>query len=1446
MLKTIKKQNTGAKSMLGLKQLPSLMMALLLSIFTIACGGGSDSVDMGENLLTCNAPLIINDAGTACVDRPALSCPAPLVANDDNTACVVGANPDLPDPIVFAGENQAILFYNRPQDASNAADDPVYDGYILHTWNNEECDSYAEPHNASTWGEEHDFDGIDPNYGAYWIVNLKPDHGDCANFIIHIGTDDAGKELGGGDWKMNLVQDDETFQRMNFTLSGYPAVFEYPITSLGELPLQVQDFAAHWIDANTFVWDIDASLANEVRLHYSATAEIEVDDDSNLSGTSIVLESVELTAEQLAAFPMFDGWAAFRGDWTNEDTKPILKSQLVLAAYDSDGPFLATNVQAAKVLDAIYTSGDNDANEAVLGVVYDGENISSSVWAPTASDVKLKVYDADKNLVNTFDMSEDSATGIWSYQGDASLNRQFYRFEMTLYHYKNDAIETLEVTDPYSVSLSTNGDYSQFVNLSDEDLKPEGWDSHTIPTIVDPEDAVIYEGHVRDFSVRDQSTSEANRGKYMAFTESGSAPVQHLTDLVASGLTHFHLLPVNDIASINEDPSRIVDITDTVADLCAVNENAPVCGVADDSSTLQSVLESYLPYSEDAQALVESMRGYDSFNWGYDPEHFNVPDGIYASNADGVARIIEMRAMNQALHETGLRVVLDVVYNHTNSAALYENSVFDKVVPGYYHRRDLTSGDVQQSTCCNDTALEHTMMDKFMVDSLLLWTEHYKFDGFRFDIMSHGSVSQMLAARDAVQAIDADNYFYGEGWYRGDGREDQANQDNMAGTEIATFNDRLREGIRTGALFNEDGSLAEQDVVKLGMAGTLANYVLEGSNDVASTGSSFSRPSYGLDPADVINYVSKHDDNTLWDQLQYNLPFGMNLEDRVRSQNIAQAIPLMSQGIPFLQLGGDMIRSKSMDRNTYDAGDWFNYVDFTMNTNNWNVGLPLAQDNGSNWDTIISLSSNPFAAVSASDIMFASSVFKEFLSIRRDSKLFRLTTEADVLARVGFHNLGSRQQQGLIVMSIDDGIGLTDLDPANDALVVVVNASNSEQSHTIPTASGFSLHPTLAASVDARVTNASFSQGTDEGTFTVPAKTLAVFVKSQGAEQGEGLSAYATSGAPDVVPYGDTTVYLRGDMNGWSTDDAFEYKGDGIYAVAVALTGGTTYNFKFASEDWSTVNYGAQSAAENTVTEGENKTLAQTNDNLVFTPAIDATYYFEVYAGEPTAPVLNVVNEEPYPGTTVYLRGDMNSWGTSTPFAYDGGRLYSVAVALTAGTYNFKVASEDWSTVNFGAENAGEATVELGVEELLFATNDNLNITIDSDGTYVFIFDMIDLEPKLRVFNQEFFGGTPVYLRGSMNGWGTDDLITYNGDGTYSFDRTLTAGSYEFKIASEDWSTVNFGAENSDNAAVEIGVAERLFQTNDNLTLEITTDGSYRFTVTGPDGSAPSVTVSAQ
>ena len=1431
----------NVKNILG-RPLAMLMMTLALLIIS-GCGGGSEP-ESGVKILSCALPQVPDATGTQCVDPPPLSCPAPTVPNETNDACVIGADPNAPMPTIFAGENEAILFYNRPQDASNDPGDPVYEGYRLHTWNNPAgCDSYADESLAESWANGLVIDGIDPNYGAYWILKLKEGYNDCGNFIIHIGTDDEGKELGGGDWAMNLVQDDPDFVRMNWTLSNYPAVFEYPITSLGELPLQISDFAAHWIDATTLVWDVDAATlgATSFKLHFSADASIEADENDNLTGTALDLTAGELTAEQLAMYPQYDGWVALTGDWTAEDAKGVLKNQLAVAAYDAESAVAATYVQYAKVLDDIYTKGDNDANEASLGPIYnDDGSITAAVWAPTAQSVTLNLYDDAKNLTGSQAMTEDAATGIWSYTGDSALDRTFYTYELTVYHHQNNAIETITSTDPYSVSLSTNGMHSQFVNLNDEDLKPVGWDGHTVPTIMDPEDAVIYEGHVRDFSARDMSTSEANRGKYLAFTESGSAPMQHLANLATTGVTHFHMLPTNDIASINEDPANIVDINDTVADLCAVNADAPVCGVESDSATLLSVFESYTPFSTDAQALTQAMRNNDSFNWGYDPKHYNAPEGIYATDADGPARILEKRQMTMALHDIGLRVVMDVVYNHTNASGLYDNSVLDKVVPGYYHRRDLISGGVQRSTCCDDTALENVMMDKLMVDSLLQWTEQYMIDGFRFDIMSHGSVAQMLAARDAVQAVDADNYFYGEGWFRGDGRTDQANQDNMAGTEIATFNDRLREGIRTGALFNADGSLQEQDVVKLGMAGTLANYVLESSGGTASTGSSFSRPAYALDPADVINYVSKHDNETLWDQLQYVLPFGTSLEDRVRSQNIAMAIPLMSQGIPFLQMGGDMIRSKSMDRNTYDAGDWFNLVDFTMMTNNWNVGLPLAQDNEGNWETINGLSSNPLAAVGSGDIMFANSVFNEFLSIRSGSKLFRLTSEADILARVGFHNLGSRQDQGLIVMSIDDGMGVPDLDPMNDAIVVVVNASNNEHSHTIPTAAGFSLHPTLADSVDARVTGASFSEGAGEGTFTVPAKTMAVFVKAQGAEQGMGLSAYATAGAPDVVPYGDTTVYLRGGMNDWGTGNPFAYDGDGTYSVAIDLTGATTYEFKVASEDWSTVDFGS---ADQDVVEGVDKVLQRAASNLRITPAIDATYLFSLFAGDTEAPILNVVNEEPYVGTTVYLRGGMNGWGTDNPFTYDGGRIYTVATDITAGSYEFKIASEDWSTVDFGAESAEEAAVELGVEELLFVAGNNLAIDLAEDGTYLFIFDMVNLEPKLRVFNQEFFGATPVFLRGGMNGWGTDDQVIYNGDGTYSVDIALGAETYEFKVASDDWATVNLGAENADSATVELDVAKPLFTTNDNLRLTVDAAGTYRFTVVGPDATKPSVIV---
>ena len=1414
-----------------------LLAVTFITIILSACGGSS-STESGQTLLTCNVPMVPDAAGATCIAPEPMQCPGITVPDALNESCVAGVDPNAPAPTFFPSANQAVLYYNRA--------DGEYDEYKMHNWNDANCNAYAADSLAISWPNGLVHTGVDPNYGAYWVVNLVEGFNECGNFIIHKGTDDAGKEFGGGDFKMPLKQDDETYQRMNFTFSGVASIFEYPIVSLGKQPLQISGFSAHWLDTNTFVWDTSEEVT-EVKLHHSATAGIEADENDNVNGTTVVLSAVELSDEQKTTVPLLSQWQAFSGDWTAESAKSILKNQLVLIGYNAEGTAIAgTYVQTAKVLDDLYTKGDADADEANLGVNYNDAGIKASVWAPTAQNVTINIFDATKNKTSSAVMTEDSNTGIWSYQGNASLNRMFYQFELSVYHHQNKALETLITTDPYSIGLSTNGDYSQFVNLADSDLMPDGWESQTVTSASNYEDAVIYEGHIRDFSALDESTDEANRGKYLAFTETNSLPVQHLQKLVDNGLTYFHILPANDIASINEDPTTIVNLNNTVAALCAVKADAPVCGAESADKTLGAVLESYDSYSNDAANLVNVLREVDSFNWGYDPKHFSVPDGIYASNADGVARIVEMRAMIKALHDLGLRVVLDVVYNHTSSAGLSNNSVLDMIVPGYYYSRDIESGAVIQSTCCNDTALEHRMMDKVMVDSLKIWTQYYKFDGFRFDIMSHGSKAQMLAARDAIQAIDSDTHFYGEGWNRDDRGFEQANQFNMAGTEMGTFNDRLRDGIRGGKFFSQNTDdndvFKQQDIIKLGLAGSLADYVLKNFNGTSIAGSAFSPNMYAKDPADVINYISKHDNETLWDQLQFTLAPSMGMDERVRAQNVSQSIVLLSQGIPFLQMGGDFLRSKSLDRNTYDAGDWFNFVDFTFNTSNWNKGLPLDKGGRSDED-LLRVGLNANSNVGMSEISFASNVFNEFLNIRKTSPLFKLSTSTDVVDRVGFHNIGKGQTQGLIVMSIDDGVGLEDLDPANDAMVVVVNGSSAELSHSVSTAQGFTLHNVQLNSVDSTVANASFSQGEGEGTFTVPALTTAVFVKAQGEQQGTGLSAIATAGAPDVVPYGDTTVYVRGGMNGWGEVDNFTYLGDGVYQVAIELEA-NDYEFKVASGDWSTVNLGAPESG-NVVEEGVDFTLTSGGENLALSIVNASTYMFTIDASNIDAPVLTVRNEEPFVGTTVYIRGDMNDWSEANPFTYIGGGKYSATFNVVANSYNFKVASADWSTVNMGAP-ADDSDVLLGEEQLLLAgSNDNLAITFATSQEYTFTFDASDLNaPTLSVHKAEMFADTNVYIRGDMNSWGEVDTVTYQGNASYSVEIDLAAASYGFKVASGDWSTFNLGA-GADGGVVNLGQPLVLSQgSNDNLSFIADEAATYIFTVTGPNPDTPTVMIS--
>jgi len=1310
--------------MLNLKRIRQLAIAAAVLLVLAGCGGSSDSVSPGKVLLTCNVPQVPDAAGTACVAPKPIKCPAPTVPDARNESCVIGVDPTAPAPVVMAGPRQAVLFYKRA--------DGNYDGYKLHTWNNETCAAYAPSSIAAGWADGLVHTGVDPNYGAYWLLNLLEGVGDkatdCGNFIIHIGTDDAGKELGGGDMKLGLgPKEVAKFSRMGWTFSGVASVFDYPLVSLG---VQISDSAAHWLDTGTFVWNAATSGSSKIKLHSSAAADLAIDSDTlTIPGDAVELTPTTLTDEQKAGVPHLANWPAYKTTLTAEQAKALVKNQLVLAAYDSANKLTAaSHVQAAKVLDDLYTKGANDADEAVLGVVYEGSNIKTSVWAPTARSVNLKVYNAAKTLTATHAMTLNTATGIWSYSGAASsLNRNFYRFELQVYHPLSKKVETVLATDPYSVNTSTNGRFSQFVNLADADTKPANWDSHEVPAAGQPEDIVIYEGHIRDFSARDLSVSAANRGKYLAFTELDSAPVQHLKSLAESGLTHFHLLPATDMATVNEDVSKRVDLNNTVADLCKINANAPVC-LMNGNTKLEDVMKGYQNSGENAQALAQAMRGVDSFNWGYDPHHFNVPEGSYASTPEGVARIKEMRAMNQALHSIGLRVVLDVVYNHTSSSGLFDNSVFDKIVPGYYHRYHPVTGVIERSTCCENTATEHAMMRKFITDSLVTLAKEYKFDGFRFDIMGHHPKADILAAREAVKAVDADTYFYGEGWNFGevanDARFIQARQANLAGTEVGSFNDRIRDSVRSTALFSNDpdvGNLQQQNFIEIGLAGTLKDFVFKDYRGNTGTAAGViwngQNAGYATDPADIINYVSKHDNESLWDKLQFGLDAGVSIENRVRMHNIALAIPLLSQGIPFLQMGDDLLRSKSMDRNSYDAGDWFNFVDFTKQSNNWNVGLPLAQDNQSAWEAIKPIASNPNTAAAPHNIRFASDVFREFLKIRSSSPLFRLTTGAEVMARVGFHNIGKTMIQGLIVLSIDDGLGLTDLDPAHDAVVVVINGTPAAKTHKVPTAQGFELHPVLRTSMDTVVQNARFQAAGADGEFVVPAYSAAVFVKPQFGSQGTGLKADATMGAPDIAPYGLTTVYVRGGMNGWGEVDAFVYEGEGIYSAKITVPAGN-HEFKVASADWSTVDYGAKSG-EQEVIFGTAQTLARSGPNLRGQFATTSTYLFTLNATVPTAPVLTVREFVPYGSTRVFLRGGMNGWGESDPFTYTGSGQYSVQLNLAAGNYEFKVASADWATVDFGGGADGQDVV-LNRDTVLGRTGPNLKISIAEAARYRF------------------------------------------------------------------------------------------------------------------------------
>jgi pullulanase-type alpha-1,6-glucosidase len=870
--------------------------------------------------------------------------------------------------------------------------------------------------------------------------------------------------------------------------------------------------AAHWVTRNLIAWDLpDEREGFSYRLYWAAEGGLTNEDGTITGGSSFPLELVSsgLPASVRREFPHLASYEVLRVPASvRSRIQTILTGQIAVAAFDTNGGLVsATGVQLPGVLDDVYRGAQNRS----LGPTWHRGRPTLAVWAPTAKNVTLLLDPAGAAPERRVAMRRD-ADGVWSVRGRPAWRNARYLYEIRVYAPTTGTVVVNRVTDPYSVALTTNSQRSVLANLNDRALKPAGWNRLAKPVLPKPEYSSIYELHVRDFSITDETVPAAHRGTYLAFTDRRSDGMRHLRQLARSGLNTVHLLPVNDIATIEERRSA---------------QEEPACDLA-----------ALPPDSERQQECVAAVAERDGFNWGYDPLHYTTPEGSYATNPEGTPRTRQFRRMVQGLNGVGLRVVIDVVYNHTPAAGQDPKSILDRVVPGYYQRLNPTTGQVETSTCCSNTATEHAMMEKLMIDSVVTWAKEYKLDGFRFDLMGHQPKSAMVKLRRALNRLTLAKdgvdgrriYLYGEGWNFGEvannARFVQASQLEMAGTGIGTFNDRLRDAVRGGGPFDENpriqgfasgqytdpngdpinGSPAEQlsalllnqDRIKVGLTGNLRDYRFVDRTGATVTGAQVDyngQPTgYTTDPQESVTYVEAHDNETLYDALVYKLPTDTPMADRIRMQTLALSTTAFSQGVSFWHAGGEILRSKSLDRNSYDSGDWFNVLDYSYQTNGFGRGLPPRRDNEAKWPYMRPLLADPDLKPDEADIRTAKRQARSLLEIRESSPLFHLGTERLVQQKVSFPTGGPSQTPGVIVMRIDDTVG-PNVDRALKGLVVVFNASDETATQTLAATAGqrYNLHPVQANGSDPVVKTATHNAAT--GQFTVPARTVAVFAQ---------------------------------------------------------------------------------------------------------------------------------------------------------------------------------------------------------------------------------------------------------------------------------------------------------------------------------------------------------------
>lgn len=838
-------------------------------------------------------------------------------------------------------------------------------------------------------------------------------------------------------------------------------------------PLQAQ---AHWLNRFQLAWK--APAAEHYALCHQPQAQMYLDQDQLRGGAQcIALSPQGLLQNRFKDQPDLGRAFAHLGalNLLVLPTQPelnlseLIQHQLWLIARDKKGHVIAqTGLQLSGLLDTQFAD-----LSAKLGPDFSAGHPQLRLWAPTAQRVALELFESPPKPAPDLTLPmQKTGKGIWQIGGPAEWKNRYYRYKITAYRPDTGKVESHSVTDPYSVSLAADSTHSQIVDLQDPDHQPADWQELQLPTLAAPEDSVIYELHLRDFSISDPSVPEALRGKFGAFSLPKSTGMTHLRQLAQSGLSHIHLLPVFDIATI---PERFV--------------HTPKIPVAPPDS----------PRQQEALALV---RDKDAFNWGYDPLHYGVPEGSYASDPQGSGRIKEFRQMVKSLAQHQLRTVMDVVYNHTHAAGNGPKSVLDKIVPGYYYRLD-ANGQIQQSTCCPDTATEHLMMEKLMRDTLLRWAKAYKVAGFRFDLMGHHTtqnLKQIRADLDALtqakDGIDGKSILlYGEGWKFGSldaiQPENAMNQVFGSGLGVGMFNDRLRDSARGGnydhntrsdqgfatglytdpnlSPFNRDTPTAPaaqasllrnyMDNLQVGLAGGLKAFPIQNAQGQRQKGQSVlyrGNPGAGFahDPQETINYVEAHDNYSLWDQIAAKAPFEVagrtpptaTADERMQMQALALSLPLLGQGIPFLHAGSELLRSKSGDGDSYDSGDWFNLIDWTGTEHGWGRGLPPAWRNAHEWDFWKPRLPRPEFKPSQSESLTHLAQIHRYLRIRKSSPLFRLRTAPDIIQRLHFHNTGPQAIPGLLALEVRDDLpALDNLDPARKAVLVIWNATQAPQ-----------------------------------------------------------------------------------------------------------------------------------------------------------------------------------------------------------------------------------------------------------------------------------------------------------------------------------------------------------------------------------------------------------------